>query len=70
MLVIDRFEGNIAVCEEDGGTFRNISRDQLPPESREGDCLEVQDGAYHVNREETQRRREEILRLQNSLWDS
>lgn len=70
MLIIDRFEGKFAVCEEEEGTFREISRDQLPPESKEGDCLDYQDGTYQINREETQRRREEILRLQNSLWDS
>ena len=39
MLIIDRFEGEYAVCEEESGSFRKLPKVFLPAGSREGDCL-------------------------------
>lgn len=53
-LVIDRFEGNYAVCERDDKGTVNIPINQLPFDSREGDCL-VPDGngIYRIDTEAT-----------------
>ncbi|MBP3379350.1 MAG: DUF3006 domain-containing protein [Ruminococcus sp.] len=55
-MIIDRFEGDIAVVETDEG-FRDIPRSQLPAEAEEGDVLASCDGCYVVDKEAAERRR-------------
>ena len=43
-LTVERFEGDIAVCETDSG-FIDIPRDRLPSDCREGDIVEKTDDA-------------------------
>ena len=60
MIVIDRIEENIAVCETDEGQLRlDISG---LPDVREGDVLTEKDGSWQVDADETARRREQIRR--------
>lgn len=67
---IDRFEGDFAVCESSGGEFTDILISLLPVGVCEGDILVLaQDGKLVVDAEETQRRRNEILRLQEELFE-
>lgn len=40
MIVIDRFEGNFAVCEMDGQMV-NIPRSCIPPQAGEGSALQL-----------------------------
>lgn len=67
MLIIERFEESIAVIE-DGDKHFEVSRDKLPKNACEGDVLKKDGGIYEIDKEKTQIRRKEILRLQNSLW--
>ena len=62
MLIIERFEGNTAIIE-DGGKYFEVSREDLPENACEGDVLKKVGSIY-----ETESRRKEILKLQNSLW--
>lgn len=55
-MIIDRFEGDIAVVETDEG-FRDIPRSQLPPEAEEGDVLVCCGDGYAVDRDATEQRR-------------
>lgn len=67
---IDRFEGDFAVCESSGGEFTDILISLLPAGAREGDILVLaEDGKLMLDAEETQRRRDEILRLQADLFE-
>ncbi|MCI8497040.1 MAG: DUF3006 domain-containing protein [Clostridiales bacterium] len=66
---IDRFEGDYAVCEDENGHMHSIARKLLPETAEEGDVLRMEGGTYAVDREETERRRQEVIRLQDSLWD-
>lgn len=59
MIIIDRFEGEIAVLETDSGMI-GISRNLLPENAAEGDVLTETDGAYTVDSEATQARRAAI----------
>lgn len=64
MYSIDRFEGIYAVCEDDGGEMTDILREEIPEDAREGDIIVSDEyGHFTVDREETRRRREHILRL-------
>ncbi len=69
-LMISRFEGNLAICEEAGNEkLFGIDRKELPEEVSEGTVLEISDeGEISINQEETQRRRERILARQKKLF--
>ena len=66
---IDRLEGGYADCEDENGTMQSIERSLIPADAAEGDVLTGQDGGYVLDREETERRRKAVIRLQDSLWD-
>ena len=69
MLIIDRFEGEYAVCEEESGSFRKLPKVFLPAGSREGDCLVLlPGGAWQVDRAATAQRRQEIRRMLEDLY--
>lgn len=68
MLIVDRFEGNKAVIE-DGEKHIIIEKTDLPQEVKEGDVIILSEGRYTINKELTQKRRQEINRLQDSLWE-
>lgn len=67
MLIIERFEGNTAVIE-DGGKYFEVSRDNLPKNVHEGDVLKKVGEVFEIDKEKTEIRRKEILKMQNSLW--
>ena len=73
MLIVDRFEGNFAVCElvdKDSGTTQIlIEKEKLPLNVKEGDVLFVSEKGYEIDLTQTEKRREKIKKLQNSLWE-
>ncbi|WP_101697745.1 DUF3006 domain-containing protein [Clostridium minihomine] len=70
-LIIDRFEGVYAICEDKDKKFFAIEASELPQNVREGDVLEINDdGTLSVNAEKTAERRNKILKKQNALWES
>ena len=56
MIIIDRFEGSLAVLETDDGMI-NVERSLLPENAAEGDVL-VYDGSWTVDIAATEQRRE------------
>lgn len=69
-LIIDRFEGSFAVCEQEDKTFVNIPKYRLPLESKEGDCLiHDADGMYQIDKEETKSREKRICDKINRLFE-
>lgn len=69
-LTVDRFEGNFAICEQEGvEKLFGIDCQELPSGVREGDVLEISDeGEISVNDEKTRRRREQILARQKKMF--
>ena len=64
-LIIDRFEGEMAVCEKKDRTMIVLPRSSLPPDSQEGDVVILNDRAVYVDRTATAARKkanEEKLR--------
>ncbi len=62
MMIIDRFEGDLAVIsmydEATGEVFyKNLPADWLPDDAAEGDVLVKADGRYAVDTKETEKRR-------------
>ncbi|NLM62470.1 MAG: DUF3006 domain-containing protein [Clostridiales bacterium] len=69
MLIIDRFEGEYAVCEDNERKMHNIERSKLPPNAREGDVLLLKGDRYVIDRQETEKRKLRLKKLMDSLWD-
>jgi len=67
-LTIDRFEGDIAVCEKSDRTMLNIPRHKLPLEAKEGDILILEGENITLDVTESQKRREEIRKRVERLW--
>lgn len=66
--IIDRFEGENAVCEKEDRTTFLISRSKLPPQAMEGDVLVCEDGIYRTDSSATQERRQRIEEKRKKLF--
>ena len=69
-LIIDRFEGTYAICEDKEQKFYAIETSELPQGAREGDVLDVDDteGTLSINTEATAQRRSKSKKLQDKLF--
>ena len=63
-IVIDRFEGTYAICEDKDQKFFAIEIAELPQGAKEI----KDDGTLSIDQKETDLRREKNKKLQNSLW--
>ena len=63
MLIIDRFEGDFAVCEDDSRNMQSIPREKLPDNACDGDVHERENGSFRVDAAQTKIRRERIKAL-------
>lgn len=68
MLIVDRIEDGFAVIETDNGRIE-VSRSSLADGVKEGDVVLFENGVYRKDVEATEKRKQEIIRLQNSLWE-
>src|SRR5699024_4310579 len=64
-FTIDRFEGNLVVVELENREMINISREILPPDSKEGDILSIE-----INKTETEKRKKRIQDKFNNLLNN
>jgi hypothetical protein len=64
MIVIDRFEGEIAVVEYKE-KFYDIPRDWLPDDAKEGDIVVL---TMNIDKEGTRKRRAEMQRKMDALF--
>lgn len=62
---VDRIENHIAVCESQNGGFLDIKLDALPNGVKEGDVLDI-----CVDRDKTEKRKEKMNGLMNSLFNT
>lgn len=67
-VIIDRFEGNYAVCEKEDRKMVDIERSKIPFEAKEGDILNFDSNNITIDIEATQKRRKEIEELTEDLW--
>lgn len=69
MLIIDRFEGDFAVCEDDNLHMIHIKRSDIPPQAAEGDCLNTDpQKGYVLDADETARRRARVQKKMDRLF--
>ena len=66
---IDRFEGEIAVCEElNTKKIIDINKKNLPSNCKEGDIIVFKNGKYEKDIEATKKEKEEVSSMVNSLF--
>jgi len=68
MLVIDRFEGDYAVCECEDGEFVRIARKLIASGAKEGDTLDPWEGGFRTNEPKTREARSRIRRKVRQLF--
>lgn len=69
MLTIDRIEGKIVVADNDGEQI-TLDISVIDGNVSEGDVIvETSCGRYRADKDMTDKRRKDIINLQNSLWN-
>ncbi len=68
-FTIDRIEGNKAILECENGDFVTLELSSLPKNIKEGDILNFDENSYFLNADETEKRKEKIKNLMNSLFE-
>ncbi|MFR5601360.1 MAG: DUF3006 domain-containing protein [Lachnospiraceae bacterium] len=66
--IIDRFEGDFAVCEDENQLFVNIRKALLPEGARPGDILAKDQETYRIDNDASRSRREEMRKKMEKLW--
>ena len=68
MLIIDRFEGDFAVCEDsEKEIHQNIRKEFIEDGAKEGDVIALFESFYMIDHAQTKKRREEILALEKAI---
>jgi hypothetical protein len=67
---INRFEGTIAVCEDEQKTMISIPKYRLPLEAKEGDVIEEVNGMFEIDDFESNELRKKTKQLMNKLFEN
>ena len=68
-VIIDRFEGDFAVCEKPDRKMLNIKRDKLPPDAKEGDALNIDGDTITIDPAATAARQNAVNKLFSDLFN-
>ena len=68
-LIVDRFEGDYAVCEKEDGAMMNVEKDRLPKGTKEGDILILEGESIFIDNNATLERKKYIEDLMEDMWD-
>ena len=68
-LIVDRIEGNLAVCEKSDKSMVDIELKKLPKNVRAGDVLIEKAGKYEFDLTETEKRKKRVQALMDELFE-
>lgn len=68
-VIVDRFEGDYAVCEQPNREIIDIPKEKLPKGVKEGDVLTIFGDQVTINTAERKVREERINNLMDDLWE-
>ena len=67
---IDRFEEDMVVIEDrKTGKMKNIEKEKISPECKEGDIIKCINGKYFLDVDETEKIEKDIQEKYNDLWE-
>ena len=69
-VIVDRFEGDYAVCEKTTREMIDIHKNKLPPNVKEGDVLTILDDQITINPGKRKEREIRIKNLMDDLWEN
>ena len=67
-VIVDRFEENCCICEDEEGDIVSIDKGKLPAGIKEGDVLIISGESIILDREASAGRRKEIDELVKDMW--
>ena len=67
-VIIDRFEGNYAVCEKENREMVNINKSKIPTDAKESDVLSIDGHIITIDITETEARKKQIKKMTEDLW--
>ena len=71
ILVIDRFEGDIAICEiRESGELIEVEKSKLPKDATDGTVLRYKNGEYIIDIEGQKKIEERIQELMRQVWNN
>ena len=69
-VIIDRFEGNYAVCEKENQEMIDIEKEKIPVGAKSGDSLIIGDnGIIVLDTVENENRKKRIEKLMEDMWE-
>ncbi|WP_066715496.1 DUF3006 domain-containing protein [Clostridium sp. Marseille-P299] len=68
-VIIDRFEGAIAICEDETKNMISIPKYKLPLEVKEGDCIIEENGFLRIDNEATKERKSNMKDRMSRLFE-
>lgn len=67
---IDRFEGDLAVLEDrKTGKMKNIEKEKMPENIKEGDIIKCINGKYFLDENETKKVENQVEDKYKNLWE-
>ena len=67
-LVVEKISENMAFCENSNRETVKIPLNELPECVKENDCIVLLNGVYVIDKELTDKRKQEALELTKSLF--
>ncbi|HXY74662.1 MAG TPA: DUF3006 domain-containing protein [Dehalococcoidales bacterium] len=67
-VVIDRFDGEYAVCEKEDRSMLNIPRSHLPVGVKESDVLVIEGDKIQIEVKETECKKAKTAKITKDLW--
>ena len=67
-VIIDRFEGDYVVCENEDRKMIDIKKVEEPVDAKEGDVLEIDNDQITIDVAATNKRKHDIENLAKNLW--
>lgn len=69
-FIVDRIEGEFAVCEDENGEMHDIALYLLPKECIEGSYISMKNDVYKIEKTDADRERENRIKgLMDELFD-
>ncbi len=67
-VIIDRFEGDFAVCEKPDRSMIKILKSKLPTQAKEGDVVIIEGDRIRIDPAETAKRRQAAEDMMKDIW--
>ena len=69
MLIVDRFEEEYVVLEQEDKTTLDVERSKFPADIQAGDVVYLEGGRYLIDTEATIERAKKIQVMMDELWE-